>query len=333
MPRVRATKSSRVDSTKSSSNLLMERLRAGRVIPVVSNQLLLARLIRNKFEYEFAGEQFAGYLGYDSLHKGKTPLPITRVIELHRMTILDQLTANEDYLEFVKAIMLERAGSEQDRPELLAEIEERFEEITVTQLAIELGFDYSQESITGLLLPLANLPVPIYLTTSPYGLLEHALRRAGKIPQTLICNWYNERAGLPAPDQEPSDVPSIERPIVFHLLGLDEKPASLVLTVDDHLELLARIGSDTSYQLIPAHLRRRLADSPLLLLGYQFDSWEFKTLLYGVMEERVQQLTSFAVMSEGDQQHVALETDWAQKWEIEISWGAPDEFLRNLIQA
>lgn len=327
MSRIRVPKSKSSDPTEMST-LLLHRLRAGRAIPVVSNQLLLDLLLG----YELDGDQFADYLGYTSLRKDNHPVMVEHVLTLHRMATLDQLTANEDYLEFIKAIMLAQARQANEQHEQVTALAEQMEEVTATQLAVALGLAETRELKATLLNILASLPVPLYLTTSPYCLIEDALRRMGKDPHTQVCNWYNEPSTMTELDPAQNDEPTVERPLVFHLLGWDEKPASLVLTIDDHLDLLARIGADTSYQLIPTHLRRHLANSSLLLLGYQFDSWECKSLLYGVIDERVQHLSSIAVMPLVDQARGAIETAWTQKWNIEIYWGSPDEYMRNLTQ-
>jgi hypothetical protein len=67
---------------------------------------------------------------------------------------------------------------------------------------------------------LAQMPLPIYITTSPDNLLTSALKEAGKDPQIVFCPWneYAEQAES-IYDREPNYRPTPERPLIYHLFG------------------------------------------------------------------------------------------------------------------
>src|SRR5262249_39822794 len=91
------------------------------------------------------------------------------------------------------------------------------------------------------LLLLANLDLPIYLTTSYYTVLEAALTRTGKRSRTEFCRWHQRLESLPS-GYEGDFQPTRQEPLVYHLYGLDTYPESLVLTEDDSLEFLVAIS-------------------------------------------------------------------------------------------
>ena len=64
----------------------------------------------------------------------------------------------------------------------------------------------------------------------------------------------------PFPDGRPYD-PEPKIPLVYHLFGRDEAPASLVLTEDDHLEFLTATYQDRGRGTDPIHSRVRRAMS------------------------------------------------------------------------
>ena len=84
---------------------------------------------------------------------------------------------------------------------------------------------------------------------------------------TRLPSIYNE---------EPDYRPSAERPLVYHLFGRLSVPKSVVLTEDDYFDFL--IGVTTNNDLIPAVVRRALADTALLFLGFNLDEWDFRVL-------------------------------------------------------
>ncbi len=109
----------------------------------------------------------------------------------------------------------------------------------ITEMLKEIApsyFDFPDE-IHGVL---ADLPLPVYITTNYDNLLVQALKSRGKIPIQEYCRWNkslkkSKRASL-------DYVPTPEKPLVFHLHGTYEKSESLVLTEDDYLDFLVAIS-------------------------------------------------------------------------------------------
>ncbi len=189
---------------------------------------------------------------------------------------------------------------------------------------------------------LAQLPFPIYITTNPDNLLVAALKEAGKDPQVELCPWneYIEQAGSIS-EQQPDYRPAPERPLVYYLFGRLGEPDSLVITEDDSFDYL--IGVTSNKDLIPSAVRRKLADTALLFLGFQMEDWNFRVLYRSIMgQEGRGRRSRYAHVAaqidpEGGQ---LLEPDRARKYletyfqgaDISIYWGSADDFLKELSQ-
>ncbi len=77
-------------------------------------------------------------------------------------------------------------------------------------------------------------------------------------------------------DVQPDYRPTVAEPLVFHLLGLEQFPDSMVLTENDYLDFLLRITADT--KIFPPPIRTALNKSSLILLGYHMQDWDFRVL-------------------------------------------------------
>jgi hypothetical protein len=189
----------------------------------------------------------------------------------------------------------------------------------------------------------ASLPCPIFITAHPANLLADALRVEGKTPVVDICRW---RPGVyewpPSPFAlEPDYVPSVERPLVFHIFGNVAAPDSLVLTEDDYLDYLISVTEDKS--LIPLPVRGALADSSLLLLGLGLDDWDARILLLTLINRegayKLQRYTHVAAQVAPTQNLTSpararryLERYFSKvrRPAIDIYWGTVDEFAADL---
>jgi hypothetical protein len=127
---------------------------------------------------------------------------------------------------------------------------------------------------------LADLGLPIYLTTNYDGFMVQALESRGQKPSRKICGWNElvrerEEAALDAG-------PTSAEPLVYHLHGHSEIPKSMVLTEDDYLEFLVRMNRDASEPLLPPVIRTAFKDS-LLFVGYSLSDWSFRVLFRGLI--------------------------------------------------
>lgn len=188
---------------------------------------------------------------------------------------------------------------------------------------------------------LAQLPLPIFITTTPDSLLTSALKEVGKDPQVVLCPWneYIEQVES-IYDREPDYVPSAERPLVYHLFGKLDEPDSVVLTEDDYFDFL--IGVTGNKDLIPPVIRRALTDTALLFLGFQMDEWNFRVIFRSIISRQgssrrdryahiaAQIEPEEGVMMEPERARRYLENYFAKGADISLFWGTPDDFIKEL---
>jgi hypothetical protein len=188
---------------------------------------------------------------------------------------------------------------------------------------------------------LAELPMPIYITTNINNLLASALTEAGRKPEVVLCPW-NERVETidSVFDREEGYYPTIERPLVYHLFGRLKEPESVVLTEDDYFDFL--IGVTRNQDLIPEAVRRALTDTALLFLGFQLEDWQFRVLLRSILSQqggmRRSRYPSIAAQIEPDEERILepnrarryLEAYFTQDAQISLYWGSVDDFVLDL---
>lgn len=194
---------------------------------------------------------------------------------------------------------------------------------------------------------LANLPLPLFITVNGDNLLESALSEATiegktKKPETLLCPWneYIEKTETIF-DRDPDYTPTPERPLVFHLFGRWNEPDSVVLTEDNYFDFL--IGTTNNKDLIPGRVREALSDTALLFLGFQTEEWNFRVLFRTILalpsSNRRSRFAHIAAQLEPEDERI-LEPLRARKYladyfkgaAIDIYWGSPEEFLRELMR-
>src|SRR4051812_48608032 len=91
---------------------------------------------------------------------------------------------------------------------------------------------------------LADLNLPLYMTTNYDGFMAEALRERARAPVQEACKWNNSPSLKKAPSPLWSDAafePTPANPVVFHLHGYFGLPESLVLTEDDYLAFLVAV--------------------------------------------------------------------------------------------
>jgi hypothetical protein len=188
---------------------------------------------------------------------------------------------------------------------------------------------------------LAELPLPVFITTNADPLLEEALRAAGKSPENMLCPWndYIEQAETVF-DRDPDYEPSPARPLVFHLFGRWDEPLSVVLTEDNYFDFL--IGVIGNRNRIPEFVRQMLSDSGMLFLGFQTEEWNFRVLCRSILEQglsRRSRYVNIAVQNEPEGERLFDLADakhYLEKYfsgaDISIYWGSPGEFLGELLR-
>lgn len=263
---------------------LADLIERGSLLPVISGDALDDMVIRG---HDGLVDRYAQFIGY----------PLQDRSELHRMAKYRSLMEKykdqrlkAEYLDVVATHLLELAERMGVPVNAIAEAEAQAAGLKVSAFAKLLGFPHLGEGATNPLEILANLPLPIFVTTSPYMFIEEALRNADKTPRTEFCRWHSGLDNYPsvfAPDADPPDYqPTDKMPLVYHLYGLDLYEDSLVLTEDDYLDFLISVSQGRGKDIDPVHaaVKGALQSKALLLMGFSLSSWAFRVLYRGIIK-------------------------------------------------
>ena len=211
---------------------------------------------------------------------------------------------------------------------------------TISDLTAEQWTQLTQISETEIHQQLASLNLPLYLTTNVDNFMALALKaRPGGngAARRQTVEWKEAAATRPGLDSPPSAT----NPVVLHLFGTDQNPASMVLTEDDHLDYLARISHDREV-FLPPNVNAMLAKNTLLFLGYRMENLDLKVLLRGLLTylaldkyDRMQ----LAVQIETDNPNPAAKKEivdylqqsfrqyFSAKSDVKIYWGSARQFV------
>ena len=193
-------------------------------------------------------------------------IPVTGGMELPQVCQMlsviqgSRAYARERLLQQMRKAIVERHGSS---------LPEGAQKAKLSELLREVG-RLGRQSETAPYRLLAELPANIYLTSSPDDLLTEALTEAGKMPETMYPDWQD---GVVEPPRD--FTPTVETPLVYHLLGHWSQPDSVVLTEQDHSDFL--VGIARNRNLIPAQVRRAINSASNWWLGFDPDSSVFRT--------------------------------------------------------
>lgn len=189
---------------------------------------------------------------------------------------------------------------------------------------------------------LADLNLPIYITTNYDSFMSLALKSRDRDPKRELCRW-NRFVELGTPSVfESGYKPSPANPLVYHLHGHYELPQSVVLTEDDYLDFLVHLSSDQA--LLPPDIRTALAGTSLLFIGYSLSDWNFRVLFRGLISSLGASLgyTSVAVQlapasADGSEKGQMLAQRYLdsyfekiQKIKVRVYWGDIHEFTHEL---
>ncbi len=355
-------------------NHLVNRISNSQVIPILSNGLIYDLVFNQALGEEPAqesGENGAEPPGEPEIKMSVSNIlsmawaseaayPFTeshdlpRVAQYVRSKSRSPMDAKEEYVLFLKNALLSYASQIGVSANRINELRDGISEYSFADLAVqELGLLRFGPGCSDPLSILAGLPLSIYLTTCYHDILERALRAVGKEPLTQVCLWSGPVPQLIEEHKTlDSFVPSPQKPLVYHLYGLDSYPLTMVLSEDDYLDFLVEVTVDrgTSRSIIPAYLQSALAVSWQMLLGYRLPDWDFRTLFRGLIFSRERKnaafLNTIIQLSLSDQydlpggQNARQYLEQAQKYlqdyfnpmSFEIRWSSPIGFLTSLQQ-
>lgn len=197
---------------------------------------------------------------------------------------------------------------------------------------------------------LAELPLPVYILAAPDPLLalaigEVELNGKKRKPRVAMLPWRTGVQELLEPLPKRYQ-PTPEEPLIYHLFGSVEFPHSLVLTQDNYFDFLLSIRTKEVREAstISKVIFERLINSGLIFLGFEFDSWEFRTLFRVIrqLEGRVsmEYFTPHIAAQVEPKEGQVLDPPGAQSYleryfgqaKIDLYWGTAEHFLAELKQ-
>ena len=185
---------------------------------------------------------------------------------------------------------------------------------------------------------LADLPLPVYMTTNYDDFMVKALRSRHKDPRRELCRWNQYlRDHVPSAfDRAVGYEPTVANPVVFHLHGHNEVPESLVLTEDDYFDFLVNVARDDD--LLPPRIQKALSGSSLLFVGYSLADWDFRVIfrsLVGYLERTIirshvsVQIAPGAASGSKEKAQEYL-TNYFGGLHVRVFWGTAAEFALEL---
>ncbi len=189
---------------------------------------------------------------------------------------------------------------------------------------------------------LADLDLPIYITSNYDGLMESALKSRGKVPISEFCRWngYAKAAGIESYfDKNKRYKPSITNPLVYHLHGDFNIPQSMVLTERDYLDFIVYLNREDEKKSLPSFIRQALASTSLLFIGYSMEDISFRVIFQGVMNQigtRFQNI-SIAVQlppritpERQERAQGYLDKYTKNMFKVNVYWGDINDFILDL---
>lgn len=188
---------------------------------------------------------------------------------------------------------------------------------------------------------LADLQLPIYITTNHDNFMIDALAQRKKDPQKELCRWNPDLLRSHPSILGTGYKPTAANPLVYYLHGHVEAPESMVLTEDDYLDFLVKISDPEN--ILPPRIQQTLADSSLLFIGFRPWDWDFWVLFRGLIAPAKGSLRriSVAVQLPPLPPDTAVATqEKTQRYlsnylgqndqQIRVYWGSPESFLLEL---
>jgi len=263
------------------------------------------------------------------------PLPdchnLARVAQF--IAIQDPSVLRERYTRLLKGGLFSALGlqaSQDDRRRLLkASLDETIEHVNWAERVLQI----QENEIHHML---ADLGLPLYMTTNFDSFMVQALRHKGLDPRRAGPRWDPQ---VGSPQYVLSPKPSPEQPVVFYLNGYDgdpEQEAHMILSEDDYLAHFVRLARDQEI-VLPMNVLSEISRHSFLFLGYSIDDWEFRIILQGLLKP---------IAQSGEKLHVGVQLDvednpnadkvvqyirqYLGRFHIEIYWGTSRQFVTEL---
>lgn len=191
---------------------------------------------------------------------------------------------------------------------------------------------------------LADLNLPVYLTTNYDDFMEQALNKRKINPEVDFMRWANEVSceTIESVLHEKKYKPSPENPLVYHLHGTCKHPNSIVLTEGDYINYMLKMSK--GIEIIPPVILKSLVDSSLLFIGYSLEDWTLRVLLRELMStittKKLHRHVSVQLEPSIDgtsEQEILTACAYLDDYfddgldmEIDVYWGKAEEFISEL---
>jgi hypothetical protein len=199
---------------------------------------------------------------------------------------------------------------------------------------------------------LADLNLPIYITTNYDHSIEEALKsRGGKKPISDFCRWSevlveyanDNEINSKLYDRDADYKPTSAEPLVYHLHGDIDHPSSMVLTEKDYIDFVIFLNKEefSRQGALPLAIRREIISKELLFVGYTLNvfgfSLDFSVIFQTVVrssEARVKKGISVQIMLperfQRDDVKNYLEQYTDLYTNLDVYWGDPLKFSEEL---
>lgn len=317
-------------SKKTPIDVLIDQIDSGKVLPLIGNRL------SNKLifgEHDELIKAWASYIDYPFSNQND----LTKMMQFHNVMSkadpdikADFNYVRRSYLDFLKEILYSISDES-----LVEELKNDFNYPTLSfsDVAARMGARHLSGGENNALLLLADLPLPIYLTTSYHNFITDALIKAKKKPRVGICRWHPGLETITTRFNSDLDYrPSPQEPLVFHLYGIDTFSQSIILTEDDHLDFLITIAQDKNAK-IPGAIRRAIIGSSLMLLGYSVQDWEFKTIFRGLIKSdniKIRPKSVYVQLIDDSFEKEYLQHYLSQEASMEVVWKNSSNFMHSI---
>ncbi|MBN2389859.1 MAG: SIR2 family protein [Anaerolineae bacterium] len=290
------------------------RIKNGEVIPIISNSVRNDRIFDIDYDYNVGISQekidlhaavlnIQEELAEEWAAEIKYPLPdkqhLARVAVYNRIISLDDAQAKRRYLNFLKTYLLDLAEEDEMMQDLVPGLRAELGTLSFSDIAFQLDYPRFTDAYEDPLRLLAQLPLPIYITTSHHDFLERALHAEKKTPRTQICFLFGEPMNImPEHRADPDFIPTPQSPLVYHLHGFEQYPESLIISEDDYLNFLVRVldeRREVNAPLIPLLLSEALSSSSIILLGYRLHDWDFRVVFRGLIKTKPGSLRKYSL--------------------------------------
>lgn len=266
---------------------------------------------------------------------------LARVAIYNRVLSKSDVEARENYLLFLKGILLEAAGADPQVQDQVQQLEGQIEQLSFSDLVVELDYPRLPSGKEDPLRCLARMHLPLYLTTSYYDFLERALEAEGYVPRTQVCFWSGEPASVQSEHRTQHALElNRDNPVVFHLFGLERYPSTLVVSEGDYMDYLMKLTRDTNTQnpILPLYLTDALASAKLILMGYRLQDWDFRVLYRLIGESKLRPSSLLVQVDPKQLARDILKSEEARKYlekyfqdkSFVVHWGDPDDFVYQL---